>query len=473
MLADVATSLEQIEVGAWAEYLQRQRWFGGKGRQIAAVRLQDWAEIPGVEATVLGWLETAYTDGPAETYLLALGMRTRADDAERSVLRSDTLTVRDATDDPAFALALLDGIRSESVWPGRSGRFVCCRADAPEAQANTETAASNVRRVQGEQSNTSLVYDQSLILKLIRKGAAGLNPDAEVLEFLTAQAAFPHVPRFHGLIRYEPAGADELSTTSAILQRFLPNDGDGWSYVQRHLQAGHFDVVLEAAERLGAITAALHVALASDSTQPAFRPEPITLTEVAHWQELMRSQAEIVLGSLRRAHVPHLQQLGTTPDQIRTLEERCRALPDVLRLLATSPVMKIRVHGDYHLGQTLKTTDGFALVDFEGEPARPLTQRREKVCALKDVAGMLRSFDYAAHASGRHLRGASDRFLHGYLSHARPGTVSFLPAQEDALRQVLQAFLVDKAIYELGYELNNRPDWIAIPFHGLRRLIEV
>jgi maltose alpha-D-glucosyltransferase/alpha-amylase len=318
-----------------------------------------------------------------------------------------------------------------------------------------------------------------LVLKSLRRPQPGLNPDLEIARFLTTRTAFREVPRLAGWVEYEGRGG---TFSLAVLQEFVPNQGDGWKHVLATLrQRGAAierasDPLLDEVQRLGATTGGLHAALASDPSAAEFAPEPVTRTDVERWaddiaRDLGGDDIQRLLGDRRgRAAGPEGQ--------------RARVLAALSPLTAT---VKIRVHGDYHLGQVLKTADGFVIIDFEGEPARPLAERRRRQAALRDVAGMLRSLDYAAHAVGREApeveRAArlvaltvwEDRarraFLTGYRAAVSASAVPLVPAAEPALLRACAAFELEKACYELLYELNNRPDWVAIPLAGITRIL--
>lgn len=531
--------IETLENGGRAAlqaYLVRQRWFGAKGRKARSVRLLDHALIADRPyPTVLAVAGIDFDRGPSEAYLLLLAIRPGRPRPEKgpaftilpergeaspllTLPSSDhqEMEVWDGTADPPACLALLEGIRAERAWRGMAGVFTCLRTSALEPLSTFPFR--DVQRLGTEQSNTSIVYDWRAILKLIRRMAPGLNPDYEVLEFLTTRTEYAHVPRLLGHIRYEgPLDAREghqgerqhRLSIAAVLQTFVPNEGDGWGYLLQHLRAllaasatrslsldtqeitlflstasGH---ILGLLRRLGEITAELHLALASDASHPSFCPEPITAADIAAWEAAMRTQAQAVLRTLKEAPELTREMAGINGDESTALIAAYLHKLKDLSLLLRAPVMKIRIHGDYHLGQILKTEDGFTILDFEGEPARPIEERRAKSVALKDVAGMLRSFDYAAQVALREggsseanhlgrtmmarwteLAGAS--FLSGYRETALAGNAPFLPDSATAIERLLQIFQLDKAVYELGYEFNNRPDWLRIPLEGLRRL---
>jgi maltose alpha-D-glucosyltransferase/alpha-amylase len=279
----------------------------------------------------------------------------------------------------------------------------------------------------------------------------------------------------------EYAGAGEPATL-AVLQEFVPNTGDGWTHVVSTLAGRgaaieqHPDPLLDHVGRLGAITGRLHAALASDDRDPDFRPEPIDRGDVERWSgEIGRELAAPEL----QAALAH----GSLDEPGAGALARTLAGLDVL----AGATVKTRVHGDYHLGQVLRTPDGFVIIDFEGEPARPLSERRRKQSPLRDVAGMLRSLDYAAHsvafgrpeaeraaalaALGTWESRAREAFLAGYHDAVAESRVVLAPTPVPALRDACAPFELQKAAYEFRYERDNRPDWVAIPLAGIRRIL--
>jgi maltose alpha-D-glucosyltransferase/alpha-amylase len=371
-----------------------------------------------------------------------------------------------------------------------------------------------------EQSNTSVVYGGQFILKVFRRSDEGVNPDLEIGRFLTETAEFANVPSVVGAIEYQRKGGAAM--TLGILQQFVPNVGDAWSYTldslshyfERALAHPEAEVpglpqppvldllndefpvlakeliasYLESARLLGQRTAELHKALASSTDDPNFAPEPFSMLYQRSVYQSMQSQMSQVFPWLRT----RLKQLadGTREEAQRVLDlepeirRRYRSL--LQRKLNT---MRIRVHGDYHLGQVLYTGRDFVIIDFEGEPPRPLSERRIKRSPLRDVAGMLRSFHYASYSA---LFGmvpgvrpedfpalepwanfwytwVSVTFLRAYMTVAKDEP--FLPKDAIELQVLLDAYLLEKAVYELGYELNSRPDWLKVPLRGLLQLL--
>ena len=477
-------------------FLPAQRWFGSKARTPVNATPVDHALLPGT-AGVLALFDVTFADGGRETYLLPV------------VPNAGQAGVRDAMDDPAFCAALVGQIRLGASLPGRQGTF---HFTPTEVLAEILPGPpGKVTRVRTEQSNTSVIFGGKAILKLFRKLEPGPNPDSEITDFLTRRTAFRGIARLAGSIAY--ARSDGDGTTLAILQEFVPNQGDAWTATLVRL-AEYYAAVLqgveeegaagqafartlaaadaEEARNLGTLTGRLHMALASGVGDPVMAPEPIEAADVAAWQAGMQASLDRVMGTLASALESLAVPVRETARQVLDLAPRFRSELEALQSLGEG-VTKIRVHGDYHLGQVLKTREGFAILDFEGEPARPLEERRTKQCALKDVAGMFRSFDYAAHVGlfaadeaapeeaglaerltpwAEHwLATVREAFLAGYLAETWEAGASFLPRGREPLLTALRVFELDKAIYELDYELNHRPTWLRIPLEGLRRTV--
>ncbi len=363
-----------------ARFLIRQRWFAAKTRGIAAVEVLDWAVLDPDGPLVLLLLAV---DG--DSYYVPVTVSAEAA-PEAALARADAESVVDAHHEPRFARRVLAAIASGRSVDGRHGRFAFRPTTGWAFPA--DPAALPARRLTGEQSNTSVVVGD-LVLKTLRRPQPGLNPDLDITRFLTTRTAFRHVPRLAGWVEYAAAAGEPA--TLAVLQEFVPNTGDGWTHVVSTLAGRGADIarpsdpLLEDVRGLGAITGGLHAALASDDRDADFRPEPVGRDDVARWAGEMT--AELAAPDIRG----RLGADGAPVDDAVT-----RALAALGGLAGAT--RKVRVHGDYHLGQVLKTPDGFVIIDFEGEPARPLAERRRKQSALRDVAGMLRSLDYAAHA---------------------------------------------------------------------------
>ncbi len=518
-------------------YLPHCRWYRSKTRSIVGVHITDTVPmLEGPGAPQLALLNVEYSDAEPETYLLPLAIATgdRAREVRRrwpeQVIAEVTSSGRngdgdgilfDAVVDPDFLNALMEIIARRrrhraavgDLLPGATPAFHQLRGD-PESSLEP-------RVLKGEQSNSSVVYGDRFILKLFRRIEAGLNPDLEIGRFLTSHALFSHVPPVAGWIDYR-SSSDEHKNL-AILQGFVPNEGDAWHFTLGELERflenaatrsdpppstqkslvemlalpeadplaaeliGHY---LHAARLMGKRLAELHLALASTADDPEFAPEPYsTLYQRSTFQSMQNLLARVMRMLNSRASI--VPKGLRDQAQLITAHQRDIAARFDAFLRCKMSVVRMRIHGDLHLGQMLYTGKDFAIIDFEGEPARPLSERRLKRAALRDVAGMLRSFHYAAlTATIEQLKiGALGKFdfvsmkpwtdfwrtwsswafLKGYLESA--GTASFIPRNNDELRVLLDAFVMDKAIYELGYELNNRPEWLLIPLLSISQLL--
>jgi maltose alpha-D-glucosyltransferase/alpha-amylase len=514
-----------IERQALKDFVQRQRWFAGKARPLASVRFIDWLTLrPGAHPAFLAIVEAEYRDGTRERYALALAMASGADAESIEQHHSGALLARitgarkgivyDGLFDDGTCAALLSMMRDGHDVSMRFGRLRAVHPGGPRIGAETPIPIS---RTAPDQSNTSVIFGHQLIMKMFRRLEPGPNPDVEIGAYLTARG-FSRVPPLLEAVEYQRS--DEDVSSVLMLQHYVPNQGNGWQvtveeverYFDRTLalppptaareQARRWltsidseapgpvvEVVrsyLATAEILGRRTGELHVALAADAGNPAFAPEPYTQTDVAGTAEAMKRHAEERLRLLEAALPTLDERRAAIAAQVLTQRDGLLHQFDDLKRLS-SGAARIRCHGDYHLGQVLVTEGDVVILDFEGEPARPISERREKSSPLRDVAGMLRSFSYASLTAlgaatavrpEAHERLApwadyweewvSAAFLRAYL--AAVGAADFLPSASNDLDTLLQAFVLDKALYELGYELNNRPDWVHIPLTGLLRL---
>ncbi len=516
---------ERLEGSILPEFLRRQRWFAGKARTLSGVRIADLTSLGALPGrATLALLDVRFDDGGADTYLLPLAVATGPDAARLAAdPRWGVATLEgpggvaglhDALADDGFCRALVDAIGSDRALPAGSGVFRGLSTEAFARARGATGADLPVRRSSAEQSNSAIILGDRLILKFFRRVEPGVNPDFEIGRFLTERARFTRVPETAGALEYRANGGEP--STVGILQGLVPNQGSGWEHALGEL-VGYYEraalrpelppdvsgvstldlaatgppgpvretlgPALEDAATLGRRTAEMHLALACDGRDPAFAPQPLSAGDLAALASDIRAQVETTLAALRRT----LDGLpGPARDEGRLVLEGAPGLLDVLeRLRAAEPgSAAIRVHGDYHLGQVLRVDSDYIILDFEGEPARPLAKRREKQSPVKDVVGMLRSFDYAAFAGL--FAAAADRpelagrlepwarcwqawtsaaFLRSYLATA--GAAPFLPRDRADLATWLAAYTLDKALYELLYELNNRPDWVRIPLRGI------
>lgn len=423
---------------AIAEWLPRQRWFGAKTRRIVRVAFADAVPLgPGV--VVLA--DVDLDDNGHERY---------------AVLLTASGEIGDALGDSEFCRALMSLLTRGGAIVGDHGEIRGVpAAGLLERWPGGPPTDLSVRRIGGEQSNTSIVLGDAFVLKHFRKLAEGVNPEAEITRFLTERTTFRNTPRLAGHLEY--CDARGATTTLAVAQTLVPDAVDGWQWILARLrEPGGADVTVQALRRLGERTGELHRALTSDPRDLAFAPEPITAVDVAAWTDAVIAQLVAACDALRG------ESMTVEPSTVRA---------GLAHLVGRQ---KIRHHGDFHLGQTLyrPTAGDWMIIDFEGEPLRPLAERRRKHAAPRDVAGMLRSIDYAAAStldSATPLRGweadAARAFVDGYRAAA--GTASFLPESDQAFRNVVAVFELEKAAYEIVYEANNRPAWIAIPKRGL------
>jgi trehalose synthase-fused probable maltokinase len=469
------------------DYLPQRRWFGGKSRPIADVTLEDVAWLP-ADRRPCALVLVRVRDSTDEESRYALVIVFDRDAGTLPVVgrvesQEETAVALEGAADPSTVMALLHGFASNgrrelATLRGGTLRY----GDGEGLTARVLSAAAHVRQVGAEQSNTSLCIDRTLAFKLFRRVEAGENPELEIGRFLATRTDFRSVPLLRGSLTYVPARGEPA--TVGILQDWVESQGDGWAHMVALLRRHGDELALESvradAFSLGVLTERLHRALASDYGDTAFAPEPATFEDVVAWRnnvvERARRTTRLIERQISAWSLP-ARRLGE--DFIKHYRHYgiMSAVPDSPQ----APFRKIRVHGDYHLGQTLKTTGGFVVIDFEGEPSRPLTDRRAKQAALKDVAGMLRSFDYAAqtalpeagdedgNASIAHV--LRERFLNGYRATFSDRTPEFAPADPSAVSAWIDFFELEKALYEVEYEINNRPDWVAIPLSGLMRIV--
>jgi maltokinase len=442
-----------------SDWVVRQRWFGSKAREVAHLNVLDAVPLrTDVPLLAIALLEARFQPGTHEVYQALLGFRPAAEGwVPGAICETEGWTVYDALADPELGIELHRLIAASATV---DSEHACSEFRSVNGLPGAPAAA---RSVGAEQSNTSVVFGDDLVLKAYRRVEAGINPELELLRFLTDRG-FPHIARLAGWYAY--AGR-LMDATLGVLQDYVPDGRDGWDLVLDSL-ASDPDAVLAHLGRLGEVTAAMHTALASDASDPVFAPEqPST--------ETLSLLTATVDEEIERIFLDMPEEGPTAPIAGRGEEVR-----EQLRLRSHigAAGKVIRHHGDYHLGQTLLAGEDWVILDFEGEPARSLPERRRKRSPLRDVAGMLRSFAYAASASGL-LRGvdapedweerARNEFLDAYLATVDP---SLLPPGQGATERLLSVFELEKAVYELRYELNNRPDWVKIPVAGILRLLE-
>ena len=517
-------------------YIRGQRWFGAKGRRIKNSAVRELLPVRDKILTgVIVFIDLQYADGTGESYILPVTYLSaeKAEEIIEEHPRAAMARVRiRSSEEEGF---LMDGLlRHDFCNPmlklmvnrqrikGRAGRLTATPAGGMKNRYDPKEMPYETNVMKAEQSNTSIVYGNAFIMKLFRRLQVGTNPDLEIGRFLTRKG-FANLPPVAGYMEYTRSG--EEPNTLAILQAFVPNQGDAWKYTLNSLYR-YFDRVLESpdlsppkrpkgtmmeltgatipeetADRIGFYlessrlladrTAEMHRALASESVDPLFAPESFTKLYQRSLFQSMSSLAGHVMTQFKK-------QLKRMPEQVQETGKRVLARQEDImacfRLLTDHKLTakRLRCHGDYHLGQVLYTGKDFVIIDFEGEPARPVSERRIKRSPLRDVAGMLRSFHYAVYSAlfDEEERGSfqEDRrdqmeawaedwrlwvcseYLRTYLG--RTEDAGFLPDSPEEIQILLDAYLMEKAVYELGYEMNNRPDWVRIPLQGIEQLLD-
>jgi maltose alpha-D-glucosyltransferase/alpha-amylase len=505
---------DRLEMEILPEYIAGCRWFGAKARTVRQMRVLDRSPIsPSPEAAQLWVVEVSYLEGPTENY--SLPVKIASTDKAKNIIQSsphaviarfdDGSILFDAVWDNEFRGELFRLMLDRQPAAGRNGELV--GALSPRIAKIDKVPASNL--LGADQSNSSMLFDNKFFLKLYRKLEDGVNPDVEVTRFLTERAAFENVPAFGGAIEYRREKSSP--TVLCLLLEAVQAEADAWTMTLDHvgryyervlcrkadLQNENMPTAMLIEELVGGVypekarllaqrTAELHLALASVKDDPLFAPEPFNAMA-------QRSVYQSMRALLRRNFDSLKTKLKDLPEQLRAeAKEVLGSEKDVLarekRLLdRKTNATKIRIHGDYHLGQLLSTGKDFVILDFEGEPARPMSERKLKRSALRDVAGMMRSFQYAAYSAlwqpamrtedvpflerwaDIWYRQMSSIFLRRYLQTT--AAADFVPQNSDDLQILLDAYLLDKAVYEIGYELNNRPDWVVIPIRGIQHIL--
>jgi maltokinase len=417
------------ELTELTDWLPHQRWYASKSQEISEVVVLDSLSLEtGGKVELIGII---FSTGAREIYQLV----------------------------PDLGAGLPQAMAASHGYQTEHG---CFNFQAAEGLTLHEAA---VRPIGAEQSNTTVVVDDHYAMKVFRKVEAGINPELEMLRFLSYRG-FPNIAALRGWYEYE---GHAVNATLGVLQDFVPDGQDGWQLALAELPTDP-ERFLKRIGSLGSATAKLHSTLATDFEDPAFAPVEPSNEAIALLRAKIDEDIEQVFFSM-----PH-DNASVAPIASRGSEIRGRLAE---RPLITSSGRYIRIHGDYHLGQTLARPDGsWVILDFEGEPARPLAERRMKRSGLRDVASILRSFAYAAAAVERmdgpnapaHFEAAArEAFLATYLHEVDQ---SLLPTGQPAVENLLAIFELEKAIYELRYELNNRPDWVSIPVAGIERLLE-
>jgi maltose alpha-D-glucosyltransferase/alpha-amylase len=504
----------QLEEDALPHFVAAQRWYGAKGEVIQRVAITDYAEWGNTDYK---WLVALFSievaaSGPL-TYFLPLALVLENGDEERLHAMSPTTVAKvrqqaqvgilgDAFADSAFCWALVQAIGARQTLACEQGTIHFLPTDAFAALAGEASIDLPVRPPDTKGSNTAVVLGEQLFLKGYRHLHIGTHPEFEVGRFLTEVAKFPNMAPVLGVVEYHGSNGSS-NMTLALLQGYVENQGDCWSYtldyLGRFLEECHTATLPLAApaqvhaaylvliHTLGQRTGELHNALGETTGDSAFDPEPVTETDLTDWVLQVQAEAEATL-DLLELREDGLAETARETAQILLMQRK--ALADRLQACISGQIkaVKTRYHGDYHLGQVLLTQNDFVITDFEGEPARPFAERRHKHSPLRDVAGMLRSFNYASHIAFAHATVERPADLAKFEPlvcdwEVEVGRV-FIAAYEEAVRTsslfatdasqrgLLDLFLLEKALYEVRYELDNRPDWVIIPLRGILSLLQ-
>jgi maltose alpha-D-glucosyltransferase/alpha-amylase len=528
---------------ALPRYLRERRWFAGKPRAVQSARIADAIHLRELKQPIEGYfvlVDVDYADAEPQTCLIPLGFGSEEQfetlgphAAHRVVARMEverngfhqTGMLYDLVGDEDFSQALLEIIGSRRTFQGAEGAIHGRPSSAFRRLRGPADEPLKTTVLKGEQGGSQVVYGDRFLLKLFRRVEQGINPDVEIGMYLADQAGFPHTPPVAGTIEYRVP--DHLPATLAVLQGYIPNQGTAWDYSLKSA-AGYFERILadlsaspspqdtaalpmlvelagaeippaarqrigpylQSVELLGRRTAELHIALSAEAEDRAFAPEPFSKLYQRSLYQAARHQAVRSLELLaRRLEVLPEEDRGEAQRLLGRREDLIRRLHRLVgrEIVAT----RIRCHGDYRLGQVLFTGDDFVIMNFEGELAQPLSQRRIKTSPFRDVAGMLCSFDYACRAAlEARIAGlvvpesdyaileqwvrfwvgwTSAAFLRAYLEAAEGQ--AFVPRPRDAVQTLLDVYLMEKYLEELQYELNNRPDWAWIPLQGVWRIL--
>ena len=476
------------------EKISSERWFRRKNLGISRLKLYDYFYIKAAVRNKIPFgiavIEIRYSDKTAEVYFLPLAFVKGENKTESCFITVKTKdgihSTIDALSFEPFLKFVNDCLDKSAILKGEKGSIVFER----EKQEPTPYCYP----INTNSTNTLVHFNYKSILKFIRKIEEGINVEYEMGEFLT-RSGYRYSPPLEGGISY--VGRDGRSSKIGIKFKEIDHIADGWGYTIDHLN-DYFSFVAKIGkdeksiteflkgylgdlDELAYVIANLHLVLNKDKEHERFRPEKISEKDMENWEE---SFFKLVKRSIDDAHKYVLDHPDSSHEMARvTLSiDLIRRVFEKLRKVVKNPGLKTRIHCDLHLGQVLKTKDGFSVIDFEGEPLRTIEERASKYSPLKDLAGMLRSFHYAAFASyfkvgDKSLEKyayiwidlVSKHFTRAYLDHARKLRISSVPyGESEGVKRLLALFKLEKAVYELCYELNNRPGWIVIPVEGIK-----
>ncbi|MHC4879086.1 MAG: maltokinase N-terminal cap-like domain-containing protein [Planctomycetota bacterium] len=506
---------EQLEA-ALSSSLPRQKWYARKGEALSSVSVRDVVLLVSSERqNVCGLLLVDVTGESSQErpdcYVVPWQLSPASEAEPSGVLAvDDGETLIECSADPQFWQTLLQQTRAASIESLTGERLSL--TETPDTWKTADIGQTKIDVSSAEQSNTAVTLGDWGFLKLFRRVEAGMNPDVEIGQFLTQQAPQVSTPRVLGTLELRGDSANEPLCLAVLLER-VAAESDAWQFTLDAL-AGFWQRVARdcadwsadrigteadlspLADQIGAFladvnvlgrrTAELHSALASGSAA-SFVSEPLTESVLDEQRKRVTTELEDTCRLLRTT--ASVDDADALSEQL-TIAGHRRVDEIMQRLAGLNDVSLIRVHGDYHLGQVLRTHDDFVIIDFEGEPDRPLAERREKRCAAKDVAGMIRSLHYASNAASVGLLpppdnsiiapdvwqrqwyvNCRDAFLAGYATSLTAAKI--MPADAAAAAALLDMFVVEKVLYELRYEINHRPDWISIPLAGLQELLAV
>jgi maltose alpha-D-glucosyltransferase/alpha-amylase len=489
-----------------------QRWFAAKDSRIASVILDHLGTLTDGESHfVLTRANVTFASGEEQSYFLPLALSWNEEDlapgrplaaiAIAKVRRGSQIGVLcDGQGLDELILTMLARMREHATIESDGGvtSFI-----GSKALDELEFAAEVIMRRPGDQSNSSIIIGDQAVLKIYRRITKGEHPEVEMARFLTDKAHFQNAPPLLGTIEHRDP--DNTCSALAVLTGFVHNQGDGWAFTSDYLNR-HYDelmlvetgeevsaserhaLYLEQVKTLARRIGELHLALADETEDTAFAAERIKALDLNTWADLARGQLNGAYSSLERVRPTLDVDVQELVDRSLDRYVECLAVVDGARALRLNTV-KTRIHGDLHLGQVLTAQNDFYIIDFEGEPSRSIAERRAKTSPIKDVAGMLRSFDYAVWASllramehkgeaASALQGPAmafrdvvqSAFLESYVETVEASRIwPKDPAAADAL---LNFFLLDKALYEIGYEAASRPDWLRVPLEGLIGILD-
>ena len=484
---------EKILLRILPPYLEGCRWFSGKRKKITRLKI--------LEKILLGpaklcLIEAVFSDSGTLSFFLPImfishesAHQVTQSYPQAVIAAMETGILIDALYNKEFQETFLDAIVKRKIFKGTAGSIVCQSSRRLKKLLNgRESLTSHILSV--EQSNSSIEFDNLLFLKFFRRIEEGINPDAELTRFLSEEVKFPSISPYAGSIEWEPKSGKGAQL--ALLQEYIPNAGTMWTFTvdnvlrffdsclvnEQDMEDSMGWMFLETIALLGKRTAQMHLALAKGE-RAELKPEHFSPFYQKSLYQSMRGQLKRVFAMLK-------EQVNVSPliGQVLALEKQ---ILSCFQFLLDTPIdaWKMRIHGDFHLGQVLSTGKDLVIIDFEGEPEISVSERRLKKCCLQDVAGMVRSFDYALMSSLDQRKEFQETltpylplwfektkrvFLHAYFDPMSQS--SLLPKDEEQLFALFRAYLLHKAIYEIGYEIVNRPDWINIPLRGILGIME-